>query len=85
MTVAMTGSGGNFDLYVRFGAAPTLSSYACRPLAVDSVETCSMSVPSTATIAYVGVVARTNSSASVTATWTDGAAMVQYYSYSVTA
>ncbi len=85
LTVAMTGSSGNFDLYVRFGAAPTLSSYACRPLADNSVETCSMSVPSSATMAYVGVVARTNSSASVTATWTDGVSMVQFYSYSITA
>jgi hypothetical protein len=54
LTVTMTGSG-DTDLYVRFGATPTRSSWNCRPYLSTSNETCSLTVPSTATTAYVAV------------------------------
>ena len=53
--VAMTGTG-DADLYVRFGAAPTASTYACRPyLDGTSVETCTVTVPAGQTAGYIQV------------------------------
>ncbi len=52
--VVMTGTG-DADLYVRFGAAPTMSSYACRPYLDGSAETCSVTVPSGQSQAYIMV------------------------------
>lgn len=43
-TVTMTGSGGDADLYVRVGAAPTLGTYDCRPYSSSSNETCVVNV-----------------------------------------
>jgi serine protease len=68
LTVQMTGSG-DADLYVRFGAAPTRSSWNCRPYLSSSSETCSLTVPSTATTAYVGVDGYTASTYSITASY----------------
>jgi uncharacterized protein YkwD len=44
LEVVMTGSG-DPDLYVRFGAAPTLTAYACRPYRTGAAETCRLTVP----------------------------------------
>jgi hypothetical protein len=44
LTVRMTGSG-NPNLYVRFGAQPTLTAYDCRPNLWGASETCSLQVP----------------------------------------
>ncbi|MGC4115996.1 MAG: trypsin-like serine protease [Myxococcales bacterium] len=52
--VVMSGSG-DADLYVRFGAAPTTSTYACRPYLDGSAETCSVTVPAGQTQAYIMV------------------------------
>lgn len=41
---------GDADLYVRTGAAPTVSSYDCRPYVGGSVETCTVDLQSTAKI-----------------------------------
>jgi len=38
-----SGGTGDVDLYVKFGSAPTLSSYDCRPYAGGNAETCTMS------------------------------------------
>jgi len=54
LVVAMTGTG-DPDLYVRFNAAPTTSTYNCRPYLSGATETCTLTVPSTATTAYVMV------------------------------
>ncbi|WP_239013927.1 M4 family metallopeptidase [Archangium violaceum] len=53
-TVTMTGTG-NPDLYARFGSAPTTSMFDCRPNASDASETCSLTVPSGRSTAYVMV------------------------------
>src|SRR5690606_26464469 len=52
---ASTTGSGDADLYVRFGAAPTTSSYACRPYLSGSAESCTLSVPSGQSQAYVMV------------------------------
>jgi serine protease len=52
--VAMTGTG-DPDLYVQFGAAPTTSSYACRPYLTGAAETCTVTVPAGQTSAYIMV------------------------------
>ncbi len=53
LRVAMTGSG-DADLYVRFGSAPTESSYDCRPYTDgSSTETCELTVPNGVTQALI--------------------------------
>ncbi|NVJ07236.1 pre-peptidase C-terminal domain-containing protein [Myxococcus sp. AM001] len=52
--VVMTGSG-DPDLYVRFGAAPTTSSYNCRPYLSGASETCDIAVPAGQSTAYIMV------------------------------
>ncbi|MFY0526107.1 M4 family metallopeptidase [Archangium gephyra] len=52
--VVMSGSG-DPDLYVRFGAAPTTSTYNCRPYASGASETCDLTVPAGQSSAYVMV------------------------------
>jgi serine protease len=53
-SVVMTGSG-DPDLYVRWNAAPTTSSWHCRPYIDGASEQCNMTVPTGATSAYVAV------------------------------
>jgi serine protease len=53
-TVTMTGTG-DPDLYVRWGAAPTTTSYNCRPYINGASEQCSLTVPAGTTSAYVMV------------------------------
>jgi hypothetical protein len=52
--VAMTGTG-DADLYVRFGSAPTSTSYACRPYITGSAETCTVTVPAGQSAGYIQV------------------------------
>ena len=47
--VGSTGSTGDADLYVRFGAAPTLSTYDCRPYLEGNTETCRFATPAAGT------------------------------------
>lgn len=54
LTVNMTGTG-DADLYVKFGSAPTTSSYACRPYLSNSNEVCTLDVPAGVTKAFVKV------------------------------
>jgi serine protease len=55
--VTMTNrSSGDGDLYVRFGAAPTLNSFACRPFADAGItEVCDLTVPADQDEAFIGV------------------------------
>ncbi len=52
--VVMTGSG-DPDLYVRFGSQPTTTAYDCRPYLDGPDETCTLTVPSGASEAYLMV------------------------------
>lgn len=42
---ATSGGSGDADLYVRFGSAPTTSTYDCRPYLTGNKETCTFSAP----------------------------------------
>lgn len=46
---AMSGGSGDADLYVKFGSAPTTSSWDCRPYAGGNNETCPFTSPSAGT------------------------------------
>ena len=45
----ISGGTGDADLYVRLGAAPTTSSYLCRPYTSGNTETCSFTAPTAGT------------------------------------
>ena len=47
--VGVTGTTGDADLYVRSGAAPTTSTYTCRPYLSGNTETCTISAPAAGT------------------------------------
>lgn len=46
---AMSGGSGDADLYVRLNAAPTTSSYTCRPYLTGNTESCSWANPTAGT------------------------------------
>jgi hypothetical protein len=69
LTVVMTGVG-DPDLYVRWNAAPTTTAYNCRPYLEGPEEQCTLTVPSTATSAFVSVRGYTKATYSVTTEWT---------------
>ena len=45
LTFDMSGGTGDADIYVRFGAEPTTSTYDCRPYKNGNTENCSFSAP----------------------------------------
>ncbi|MBB6094729.1 serine protease [Povalibacter uvarum] len=45
----ISGGTGDADLYVRFGSAPTTSTYDCRPYLGGNSETCTIAAPQTGT------------------------------------
>ena len=49
LVINTTGGTGDADLYVRFGAAPTTTTYNCRPYQGGNVESCSFATPQTGT------------------------------------
>jgi leucyl aminopeptidase len=55
---AQGGGTGNADLYVRFGSAPTDTTYDCRPYRAGNLESCSFAAPQAGTW-YVRIKART--------------------------
>lgn len=54
LTVNMSGGTGDGDLYVRFGAQPTATDYACRPYKTGNTESCVQSNPAAGTW-YIGI------------------------------
>jgi len=54
VTFTISGGTGDADLYVQAGAAPSTTSYACRPYTTGNSETCTFT-PSANTTYYVGV------------------------------
>ena len=50
--VTMSGTG-DPDLYVRFGSAPTLTAFDCRPYQNGAAETCTLTVPAGTTQAFL--------------------------------
>ncbi|MFT4180074.1 MAG: M4 family metallopeptidase [Thermomonas sp.] len=49
LTFTMSGGTGDADMYVKFGSAPTDSSYDCRPYKSGNAETCTIASPSAGT------------------------------------
>lgn len=49
LSISTSGGSGDADLYVRFGAEPSLSVYDCRPYQNGNNETCTVSVPQAGT------------------------------------
>jgi endonuclease I len=59
LVIQTSGGTGDADLYVRFGAAPTTSTYTCRPYLSGNNESCSFATPQVGTY-YVMVRAYTS-------------------------
>ena len=49
LVISTTGGTGDADLYVKFGSAPTTSSYDCRPYRSGNEESCTIAAPKTGT------------------------------------
>ena len=49
LSIATSGGTGDADLYVRFGAQPTTTSYDCRPYRSGNAESCSFATPQAGT------------------------------------
>jgi PKD repeat protein len=49
LVFTLSGGTGDADLYVKFGSAPTTSSYDCRPYVAGNSETCSIATVQTGT------------------------------------
>jgi hypothetical protein len=49
LSFAISGGSGDADLYVKFGAAPTTTSYDCRPYVGGNAETCTFATPQVGT------------------------------------
>ena len=49
LSFQISGGTGDADMYVRFGAAPTTTTYDCRPYLSGNSETCSFASPQTGT------------------------------------
>ncbi|MDB4958421.1 MAG: hypothetical protein JWO36_5990 [Myxococcales bacterium] len=68
-SVTMTGTG-DPDLYVRWGSAPTTTKYNCRPYIDGPGESCSLTVPSGTSSAYVMVRGYAAGTYKLAITWT---------------
>ncbi len=70
LTLSISGGSGDADMYVKFGAEPTLSSYDCRPYLNGNAESCSFSAPQAGTY-YVKLYGwNSYSNVSLLASWT---------------
>lgn len=71
LSFAMSGGSGDADLYVRFGSAPSTSTYDCRPYRSGNAETCNFATPQAGTY-YVKIIAySTFSNVSLTGSFTE--------------
>ncbi len=70
LKVASSGGSGDGDLYLRFGSAPTTSSYDCRPYLSGNNESCSVASPQAGTWYVMLRAYSTFSGASLTGSYT---------------
>jgi hypothetical protein len=77
-TVVMSGSG-DPDLFVKFGSQPSASSYDCRPYETGAAETCTLTVPTGQTQAFLAVNAYGTAAANFTLKITAGGAIPTNY------
>ncbi|MCY1018772.1 M4 family metallopeptidase [Pyxidicoccus sp. MSG2] len=54
-TIAISGGTGDADMYVRWNAAPTTTTYDCRPYSSGNNESCSLAAKTTAGTYYVNL------------------------------
>jgi Zn-dependent metalloprotease len=72
LVMSISGGSGDADLYTKFGSAPTLSSYDCRPYKAGNSESCSVAAPQVGTY-YIKVHGYSSySSVTVKASYTTG-------------
>jgi len=71
LKIAISGGSGDADLYVKFGSAPTTSSYDCRPYVTGNAETCSVTSPQTGTYYVMLNGYAAFSGVTLKATWTN--------------
>lgn len=71
LTVNLSGGTGDADLYVRFGAQPSTSTYDCRSWASGNNESCSFATPQTGTYHILVYAYSTYSGATLVASYTE--------------
>lgn len=69
-TVDMTGTG-DPDLYVRWGATPSLYRYDCRPYLDGADERCELTVPSDESSAFISIRGYRAGTYTIEASWTE--------------
>lgn len=72
LVIATSGGTGDSDLYTKFGSAPTLTSYDCRPYVTGNNESCTVAAPQAGTYYVMLNAYAAFSGLSVQATWTTG-------------
>jgi xanthomonalisin len=72
LVISESGGTGDADLYTRFGSAPTLSSYDCRPYLTGNNESCTVASPQAGTYYVMLNGYQAFSGVSVKATWSTG-------------
>ena len=76
LTFTMNGGSGDADLYVKFGSAPTTSSYDCRSWATGNTETCNIANVQAGTYHVLVHAYATYSGASLAGSYTNPSANV---------
>lgn len=71
LKIAISGGSGDADLYVKFGSAPTTSSYDCRPYVTGNTESCTAASPQTGTYYVMLNGYAAFSGVTLKATWTN--------------
>ena len=84
LSIVMSGDG-DPDLYVKFGAQPSASSYDCRPYETGPAETCTLTVPAGQTQAFLAVNAYGNDTATFTLKITAGGQIPTTYVFNANA
>lgn len=69
LVISESGGTGDADLYTKFGSAPTLSSYDCRPYVTGNNESCTVAAPQAGTYYVMLNGYAAFSGVSVKATW----------------
>ncbi|MGN6654010.1 MAG: pre-peptidase C-terminal domain-containing protein [Rhodanobacter sp.] len=72
LVISESGGTGDADLYTRFGSAPTLSSYDCRPYLTGNNESCTVASPQAGTYYVMLNGYQAFSGVSVKASWSTG-------------
>ena len=72
LVISESGGTGDADLYTKFGSAPTLSSYDCRPYLTGNNESCTVASPQAGTYYVMLNGYQAFSGVSVKATWSTG-------------